>query len=750
MRIRMFLLRAVTLVVFVAMLARLYSLQFGEHATSSREFIEETVTRIEYLVPRRGEIFASDGRTLLAASEPESVVGILQEALPKKKLERDAVFLQLSSVLPFTDTFTISPTTALLHHPELARDVSKLIPILPPETQFTVAQAITLTVPPGRSLDVLQLGVVYADVITLNPGVAESLGQADLPPYVVVPVAQNVSRPIALALRENQASLPGVRVIESYRRIYPQSSTVPSLAHILGYVRRVDEADLADEPQHLSEGPRTYLPNDSIGKDGLEASYERQLRGILGINQIEVDVYQRTVGSPKVLLPKEDGRNLVLHVDLELQQKSEAILSKWLQVADQRRQRIATLPTADGHKVSQYGPINKGVIVVMDVRTGGILASVSLPAYDNNLFVKPFLTQAEADSIFQNPDFPLFNRALSGAGYPPGSTFKQFTGAAALHHGIINTSTQFNDLGRLVVRNKYRDDLFNIYPNSGSRAYGMINVSDALMVSSNVFFQMVSGGTDFVTNLGPSDPTVEGGLGIARLHGVLVEEFRFGTPTGVDLPGESAGLIPDPEWKRAALRQTWSTGDTYISAIGQGDVKVTPLQLLRGTVATATNGTVYRPQFVKAITSIDQSITITLDPQIEHQIDLDPQHWAVIREGMRRSVQDPQAYNRLANFNNPSAGDLLGDIDRFNLAGKTGTAEYEERGVLRSHSWFVGFAPFDNPEIAVVALLEGTGDLDDGSGTLALPAVVDVLRVYYDQPVPGLESASTNNKPAGQ
>jgi penicillin-binding protein 2 len=127
-----------------------------------------------------------------------------------------------------------------------------------------------------------------------------------------------------------------------------------------------------------------------------------------------------------------------------------------------------------------------------------------------------------------------------------------------------------------------------------------------------------------------------------------------------------------------------------------------------------------------------------MTPLIKHQIDLAPEHWDVILDGMRRSVQDPSAYNRRANGNNKPAGDILGDINRFNVAGKTGTAEYDEKGLRRSHSWFVGFAPFDDPEIAVVALLEGTGDLGDGSGTLALPAVVDVMRAYYRQPVPDI------------
>ncbi len=736
MRLRLNTLRIITLLIFVSMLVRLQDLQFGPDAATSRTQIEQVTTRIDYTAPRRGEIFASDGTTLLAASEPVSIVAVQAELLPTKRLERAAVFMRLSSLLPFTDTLTITPTSALKTNPALAGAVAQLVPILPADIDFSPGHAVTLTVPLSQSLAALELGQVYSDVITLNPGADKVLRDADLPPYLLVPVATNVPRPIALALRENSAVLPGIKVVEGFNRTYPQSPQIPSLSHMLGYIGRVTEDDLEQE----QAGPPTYLPNDIIGKDGVELEYEAVLRGVLGINQIEVDAFQRTVGEPQVMRPLKNGSNLILNIDLDLQRQSEEILHKWLTIADQRRISLASQNTPIGQKIATYPPITKGVIIVMDVNTGAILASVSLPAYDNSLFTRP-LSQADADSIFQNPDAPLFNRAISGH-YPPGSTFKQFTAAAALRNGIITPETRFMDLGKLVVRNKYNPDATNTYPNSNSHAYGMINVSDALMVSSNVFFQTVAGGTDYVINLGPNDPTLEDGLGIERLHAMLVNDYGFGQPTGVDLPDEVAGLIPDPEWKRDVQRKTvWSVGDTYITAIGQGDVQVTPLQLLRGTVATATSGKVYEPHIVKAITNYSRTQTTTIEPKIEHQIELDPAYWAVIRDGMRRSVQDPRAYNRAANASNKPAGDILAAIDRFNLAGKTGTAEYAENGVLRSHSWFVGFAPFDNPQVAVLALLEGTGDVGDGSGTLALPAVVDVMRAYFKEPVPDINGS---------
>ena len=741
MRGRVIFLRVISLLIFVALLGRLQQLQFGRGAESSRAQIEGSVTRTDYISPQRGEIFASDGTTLLAAAEPTSIVAIRAESLPsasrKNIFARNAVFMRLSLVLPFTDTFTISPTTVLQTNPVFASAVYGITTMLPAETSFAPYQAITMTVPKGQQMAALQLSRVYSDVVTLYPGVEQKLTEANTPPYLLVPIASDVPRDIAFALRENSAILPGVKVVESFRRSYPLSSDLPSLSHLLGYTGRINEAEVAAlNPANPGEGGKNYLENDIIGKDGLEYEYEDVLRGALGTNQIEVDAFQRTVGEPTTLRPMENGQNLTLNIDLELQRASEEILLKWLNIADARRIQIASKNDKIGQKVANYKPINKGVIIVMNVNTGAILASVSLPAYDNSVFTQPILTQEDADYIFNNlQDTPLVNRAINGR-YPPGSTFKQFTAAAGLRNGVISPSTQFYDPGVLIVKNEFNETITNEYPNSGRRVNGLLNVSDALKVSSNVFFNIVGGGTEYVVNLKPTDPQLTNSLGIDRFYDMLVDDYGFNKPTGIDLPGESKGLIPNKDWKAKAQGRNWGIGDTYISAIGQGDVLVTPLQLLRATVATANRGTVYRPQVVKSITSLDQTAQITLTPIIDHQIELAPEYWNVIREGMRRSVRDDNAYNRIANGNNKPAGALLADIDRFDVAGKTGTAEYEDKGVLRSHSWFVGFAPFDQPEIAVLALLEGTGDLGDGSGTLALPAVVDVFRAYYKQPFP--------------
>ncbi|HYF65735.1 MAG TPA: hypothetical protein VD886_23095, partial [Herpetosiphonaceae bacterium] len=283
MQFRVILLRIISLLVFIALLARLQQLQFGQGAQSSRKLIDEVTTRLDYVPPQRGEIFASDGTTLLAAAEPTSIVGIRAELLPswRKPLERDSVFLHLSLLLPFTDTFTISPTTVLQTNQAFASAVYSITNVLPADTSFEPHRAITVTVPPGRQMAALELSRVYSDVVDLQPGVEQALIAADMPPYLVVPIASNVPREVAFALRENSAILPGVKVIDGFRRSYPLSSQIPSLSHILGYTGRINAEEFAALNPAPDEGPKNYLENDIIGKDGLEYEYEGVLRGTL-------------------------------------------------------------------------------------------------------------------------------------------------------------------------------------------------------------------------------------------------------------------------------------------------------------------------------------------------------------------------------------------------------------------------------------------------------------------------------------
>jgi penicillin-binding protein 2 len=604
-----------------------------------------------------------------------------------------------------------------------------------------------------------------------NP-IAALVERADVPGFQTVPIKQDVPREIALVLRENAADLPGVVVEQDYRRRYPLSEEVQSLSHILGYIGRVSECDLArgnparswtmsllESISHATEcgviqkqinptslGIERYLNDDRIGKDGLEASYEDELRGQLGIESILVDALNRPVRAPQTVQPAHDGYNLRLTIDIAFQRQVEQILRNWIDVGEQRRlnQTGAFVYKRD------YKPIRSGVAIVLEVRTGRVLAMVSWPAYDNNIWDPA--RAADRARIFAPTDpeaqkewvrlAPLVNHAIAGQ-YPPGSTLKQFDALIALQEGVITPETKVRDPGRLIIEDQYVAGRLYPFVNSSSRDNGEITVSDALKVSSNIFFMSVAGGNkgDHVKNLKPEEQNIEGGLRIDRLSEGL-GWFGFGKPTGIRLAGELKGRVPTPKWKQEALLQAWATGDTYNMAIGQGHLEVTPLQLAAAAAAVANDGDLFQPQLVSAIVNNSGEIIQELSPQLARRIDVDPSYFAVVREGMRRSVTEGV---------NVAARD---DCSGLQIAGKTGTAEFGAlltvptadgkgtRQVQQSHSWFVGFAPYDNPQIEVLALVEGTGDLGDGSATIAVPAVTQIMQAYF-------KVASPNPLPRG-
>jgi penicillin-binding protein 2 len=313
----------------------------------------------------------------------------------------------------------------------------------------------------------------------------------------------------------------------------------------------------------------------------------------------------------------------------------------------------------------------------------------------------------------------LLDRAIAGQ-YPAGSTLKQFVGSAALQDGIISPDTKLRDPG--LIRLIERSGAEFVLPNSvRNRDNGELTVIDALRLSSNVFFASVAGGNDQVINLGDKDFRTPG-LGIDQLVEGL-SWFNLGRTMGVDIAGEAPGMVPTKTWKAQTLRESWTTGDTYNTAIGQGYLQVTPLQLAAAAGAVARDGTVYRPHVVSAITDDNGVVLSTVAPEVKSKAPVDPAYLAIIREGMRQSVT--------AGLNIAARDECSG----LSIAGKTGTAEFgpilTPDGKRQSHSWFVGFAPYDNPQIVVAVLLEGTGDLGDGSSTMAVPAVTQIMQAYF-------------------
>lgn len=670
-------------------------------------------------------------------------------------------------------TLIITPSTSLRDNPQLRTAVGSALGAQAATTPPPAALSwVTLAVPPERTTTALLISERYTTTTTLVSPIAAKLQQAGGPEYQTIAIKRGVPHDVALVLRENAASMPGVTVEYDWQRRYPLSDDVPSLSHLLGYVGRINRCELVDENPAASWalglidsignavvcrdfiakevapdefGRPRYLDDDRIGKEGVEASMERELRGSLGTDRVIVDVLGRPLRAPENIQPATDGANVLLTIDVPFQKQVETILKNWIAEGERRRLNVTG---RDAWKKDSYQPIGSGAAVVMEVKTGRILAMVSWPAYDNNIWVDASRTQELIDIL--NPPAaamtdtlrltPLLNRTISGR-YPAGSTLKPFDAAIALQKGIIASDTRLHDPGALVVKNQYTSETYR-YPNAGNRAWGDITVSDALKVSSNVFFMSVMGGNkDNIVNLAPEQQTIDRPMSINEFAEGL-GWFGLGKQTGVELTGEAAGNVPTPRWKVLAKNEQWTTGDTYNISIGQGNLLVTPLQLTMASAAIANGGTIYRPQLVRALADSSGEIVKEVAPEVAAQVPVDPNYYNVIREGLRRSVTEGA---------NKAARD---DCSGLQIAGKTGTAEFgrlievpafdgkARAPEFQSHSWFVGFAPYDDPQIQVVVLSEGTGGLGDGSATIAVPAATQIMQAYFGTTPPNPLPAS--------
>jgi penicillin-binding protein 2 len=710
------------------------------------------------------------GANIVAAAQRNEISPPIRLPLaPSQRADAAALVARYRPALDFptgdtsgtiSSTLVISPATGLQSNRALHDDLAKLIgqPMLAAVTPPPVLSWVTLTAPPARTLTALQLSDAYSTTVRLGNPVADLVDSVDIPGYETLTIKSDIPRDVALVLRENASSLPGVVVEQDYRRRYPLSGEIQTLSPLLGFIGRVGECDLVRQNTarswvgsllesigHAEEcgiirktidpgqlGVARYLEDDRIGKDGVEASYEADLRGQMGWEGLLVDAAGQPVRAPQTVQPARDGNNLVLTIDVPFQRQVEQILRNWIDISEQRRL------ASDGKFAYKrdYKPIRAGTAIVMEVKTGRILAMVSWPTYDNNVWGDP-KRGAELSALLDttNPEnrrlTPLLNHAIA-LQYPPGSTLKQFDASIVLEKGVIMPDTKIHDVGKLVVDNKFFPGHPDTYPNAANRAFGDIDVKQALQHSSNVFFMSVLGGNkDQVMNLKEEEKNIPDGLGITKFAEGL-DWFGFGKLTGVRLVGEQPGRVPTPAWKQKVLLQAWTTGDLYNAAIGQGNLEVTPLQLVSGAVAVANNGNLYRPQIVKAITDASGKLVQEIQPELVNRVPVDPANFAVVRDGMRRSVTEGP---------NVAARDACSGLQ---IAGKTGTAEFgpnieipplngKPRPTVRqSHSWFTGFAPYDNPQIEVLALVEGSGDMNDGSATITVPAVTQIMQAYFN------------------
>jgi len=486
----------------------------------------------------------------------------------------------------------------------------------------------------------------------IEPGSLES--------YQPLFIADNIEYDKAMTLYLESDNMPGVAITNKTRREYNLYSL--SLSHILGYTGKIND-------QELAKFGSEYLPIDYIGKSGVENFWENEMKGTNGKKQIEVDA----LGKEKNIINQEaaeDGHNLVLSIDVDLQKKLEESI-------------IATL---------QKNRLNKACAIALDPNNGEILAMVSFPSYNNNDFALG-LTTEQFQKIANHPDQPLFNRCISGE-YPSGSVIKPVIAAAALEENIINENTSFLSTGGLRIGEWF-------FPDWKAGGHGTVNVRRALAESVNTFFYYIGGGYENFQ-----------GLGLERI--VKYEKlFGLDTQAGIDIPGESSGFLPTEEWKRETKNEVWYIGDTYHLSIGQGDTIVTPLQVADYTAVFANGGTLYRPHIIRQIlNSHDQLIGEVDNMPIKSSV-ISSKNINIVREGMRQAVTAGSA-SSLQSV--PVA-----------VAGKTGTAQWSS--TKPTHAWFTGFAPYDKPEIVITILIEQGGE----GSYVAVPIANEVLTWYFSR-----------------
>ena len=519
-------------------------------------------------------------------------------------------------------------------------------------------------------------------------------GRRSIDPFLPVVLESDADQELVFAVSAQRAALPGVQIETVAKRRYDHSDV---LSHVLGYIGPITREEF-DELQS-----DRYRLADTLGQTGVEAAYESVLRGVPGRRQVEVDASGREIRE----LAAEDatpGQGIQLTIDIALQERVQEILLE-----------------------SMGGSLFAAAIVV-DVKTGDILAIVSVPTYDNNLFAGSIDEEA-LEAVLTDAGRPLVNHAIADQ-FPSGSTFKVVTGTAALEEGVIRPHQRIVSTGIIEVQNEVDPRITYQFPDTVS---GTFNFISGLANSSNIYFWHLAGGSPFRREIAPELLTPEGqaeqerlrsqgivggeqefiGLGAERLA-AWARDFGLDAPLGIDLTGEVGGFVPDPAWKLSTFGEGWGQGDSYNFGVGQGFLTVTPLQMAMVTAALVNGGTVYQPRVVNEIVDMDGDTVHRLQPQILSQLDLSAETERQLRLGMGMAVLGGTAGNAW--------------FREMQVGGKTGTAEFGEerlfRGNFPTHGWFLGFAPFEEPEIAIVVFHEL------GAGFLTATAGGEILRTW--------------------
>lgn len=498
-------------------------------------------------------------------------------------------------------------------------------------------------------------------------------------------IFDNVPLRIAAEIQAHPEEYPGLKVETSSLRIYPQGALAP---HVVGNRGTVGDEELASRKERFPQGdPLDYQAGDRIGKFGVERRFDRQLHGIRGIRKI-VRNRRGEVTASETVREARPGRDVVLTLNLDVQQRAEAILD-----------RVLAQNVMEGEKETSDSLRSAGAaLVAIDVHTGAVLASASAPRYDLDLLVHP--DEKRWKELLDDPRRPLFDRATQMA-LPPGSVFKPLTAVALLESGQIDPFAKMPCAGFLDSPQRYRCYVFSHF----GVGHGDTDLPDALAASCNVYFFVGA------RKIGP-DPIV-----------TWAERFGFGQPTGIDIPGESGGRLPRPSSEpapgstRNLAAKKWQPSETLGLAIGQSRLLATPMQVARLMAAIANGGRLVTPTVVRADATLADEygdLKISEPPPIPG---LHAESLAVIREGLERVVADRRGTGHKSVFRK--------DVS---IAGKTGTAEVG--GGKPDHAWFAGYVPADRPRIAFAIVLEHGGSGGRAAGPVAKDFVQSLLDLH--------------------
>ena len=523
----------------------------------------------------------------------------------------------------------------------------------------------TLEITPNKTEGLEETLTGLAEIVHIEPSDLKRFRRlmAESKNFESLPIRAHLTEEEVARFAVNRYRFPGVEVRARQFRQYPFGA---SFSHVVGYIGRINQKDLdqLDEDGLLAN----YKGTDHIGKMGVEGSYERWLHGRTGIEKVEIE----SSGRPVRILsrtPPMAGHAIYLHLDAQLQQVAENVFGEY-----------------------------RGALVALDPNNGGVLALVSKPGFDPNLFIDG-IDPTNWNLLNTSPDRPLINRALRGT-YPPGSTIKPFMALAGLELGFRKAGDTITDPGYYSLpgsSHRFRD-----WKKEG---HGQVDLKKSIVISCDTYYYQLA-------QL----------MGIRNMHDFLAK-FGFGQKSGVDLDGEMSGVLPTPEWKKKRFKQPWWPGETIISGIGQGYNLATPMQLAVATMAIANNGTVYKPKLIRAWRDPATGRVAIAAPEVVNQLALNPEHLRLVKEAMVEVTQ-PGGTAAAASAGTP-----------YLIAGKTGTAQvvgikqndrYDERNVAmrnRDHALFIAFAPADAPRIVIAVMVENGGH----GGATAAPIARKVM-----------------------